>query len=98
MCVCVHVLLLLLCPSIVLQVAAKAAGEGRRPILAVLYDEMARRKWEDLSGKLGGSFQVADYVGRLDERVLKDTGTLYDQLFRHGMRPPTKVKVRPARS
>ena len=86
-----------LCPHVVPQVAAKAAGEGRLPILAVLYDEMARKRWEDLSGKLGGAFQVGDYISRLDERVLKDAVALYDQLFKGGPRPPTKVKVCPAR-
>jgi len=40
----------------VLEVATMAAVQGQRCVLAVLYDELLRAQWEDLSEKLGKSF------------------------------------------
>ena len=36
--------------------ATGAIAEQRRPLLGVLYDEVARKHWDDLSGKIGKQF------------------------------------------
>ena len=78
------------------QVAAKAVPRGYRLLLAVLYDELARKKWEDLSDKLGESFQVGEFTGVVDEVLLKDAEALHATLFKasYGARAPATAKVR----
>ena len=80
----------------VFQVAAKAVPRGYRLLLAVLYDELARKKWEDLSDKLGENFQVGEFTGVVDEVLLKDAEALHATLFKasYGARAPATAKVR----
>ncbi len=53
------------------QIAANANAEGRRPLLGVLYDEVARKCWDDKSGKLGGTFNIRVEAGCVKEELLR---------------------------
>ena len=37
--------------QVVCEVAATADKQGRKPVLAVLYDEVMRKHWEDMTGE-----------------------------------------------
>ena len=46
--------------------------------MGVIYDDMARKQWEDLSMKLGSKFAVADYTLAPQPEVLRRAEVLYD--------------------
>ena len=53
-------------------------GQPRRPLLGVIYDELARKRWANraVSGEIG--FDVEAAAGNLDEEVLRDAKAEYD--------------------
>ena len=57
--------------QVVLEIAVSAAADERKPVLAVIYDEMVRKEWENKAGLLGEAFKVADKMACEDEVVLK---------------------------
>ena len=71
--------------SIVLEVSCLAPSEGRSAYLGVLYDEIVRKHWEDMSGKVH-TFDVQLHAGILQEDILRRARALHDTLFGHGSR------------
>ena len=49
--------------------------------MGVIYDDMARKQWEDLSMKLGTKFAVADYTLAPQPEVLRRAEVLYDSFM-----------------
>ena len=56
--------------SIVLEVSCLAPSEGRSAYLGVLYDEIVRKHWEDMCGKVH-TFDVQLHAGILQEDILR---------------------------
>ena len=56
--------------QVVLEIAV-SCGDDHKPVLAVVYDEMVRKEWENKAGLLGDAFKVADKTAVEDEVVLK---------------------------
>ena len=56
--------------QVVLEIAVSCADD-HKPVLAVVYDEMVRKEWENKAGLLGDAFKVADKTAVEDEVVLK---------------------------
>ena len=50
------------------EVVCLAVAGGRKPIMAVLYDELLRKEWEELSARKH-SFDVASVVGVVNDKV-----------------------------
>lgn len=73
------------------QVASLAHTDGRKTLLAVLYDEAARREWEDTAGKLGEAFDVSARARHLSDDTLRRARALYDSLFSKSMARPEAV-------
>ena len=48
--------------------------------MAVLYDELLRKEWEELSARKH-SFDVASVVGVVNDKVLRDAKALHDKFF-----------------
>ena len=69
--------------SIVLEVSCLAPSEGRSAYLGVLYDEIVRKHWEDMCGKVH-TFDVQLHAGILQEDILRRARALHDTLFGHG--------------
>ena len=71
--------------GVVAKVACGASSEGQMPILAVSFDEVTRKYWEEESGKKGNKFEVESMVsagpGSEHEILLKKAQALYDTLF-----------------
>ena len=57
--------------QVVLEIAVSAATDERKPVLAVVYDELVRKEWENKSGLLGDAFAVATAMVSEDDVVLK---------------------------
>ena len=49
-------------------------------MMAVLYDELLRKEWEELSARKH-SFDVASAVGSVSDKVLRQAKSLHDQFF-----------------
>ena len=64
-----------------MEVAVSGAAKNRGTLLGVLYDEVARKEWENKAGLMGASFKIADAAKAVDDDVLRRAGTLYDLLF-----------------
>ena len=63
-----------------MEVACLAKPEGRSPLLAVLYDELARKTWEQRSHSRH-SFRVEDAMSTTDDNVLRSARMLHDTLL-----------------
>ena len=57
--------------QVVLEIGMGAAAEDRKPVLAIIYDEMVRKEWENKAGMLGDGFEVSDRMAQEDEVILK---------------------------
>ena len=57
--------------QVVLEIAVSAATDERKPVLAVVYDELVRKEWENKSGLLGDALSVATAMVSEDDVVLK---------------------------
>ena len=57
--------------QVVLEIAVSAAADEHKPVLAVVYDELVRKEWENKAGLLGDQFKVAEKMKFEDEVVLK---------------------------
>ena len=57
--------------QVVLEIAVNAAADDRKPVLAVVYDELVRKEWENKAGLLGEAFNVAAKMAVEDEVILK---------------------------
>ena len=57
--------------QVVLEIAVSAAADDRKPVLAIVYDELVRKEWENKAGLLGDAFSVAAKMASEDEVVLK---------------------------
>ena len=66
------------------QIAAKAIAKGRQPVLAVIYDRLARAEWADMDLKCPQSFKVAIEMARQDDTRLSQTETEFDVTFKVG--------------
>ena len=66
---------------IVCEIAANAHTHKRKPLLGVLYDEIARKEWEDRAGKLGAAFDISLAASTLSEDTLRRARDLHDVLF-----------------
>ena len=62
------------------EVVCLAVAGGRKPMMAVLYDELLRKEWEELSARKH-SFDVASVVGVVNDKVLRDAKALHDKFF-----------------
>eukprot|EP00973_Karenia_brevis_P064743 8994338-Karenia_brevis.AAC.1 len=67
---------------VVLDVAALAGQESRRALLAVLYDEHVRKSWEEKTGPLGESFDLAKEASRMSDDILRWARADHDWMFR----------------
>lgn len=66
----------------VLEIAAGAAAEDRKPLLAVLYDEVLRQELESKSSRLGGAFSVNEHLQKLSDEVLRRARKVHDQMLK----------------
>ena len=59
---------------IIKQVGAKAVEDGKWHSVAVIYDELARKKWADRAqmAGLGGSFDLEEQMMSIDDKVYKE--------------------------
>ena len=62
------------------QVACSAKSEGQGPLLGVLYDEIVRKRWEDLSSKKH-SFRPGEQAGEVHEQSRVRAVALYKTFF-----------------
>jgi hypothetical protein len=62
------------------QVACSAKSEGQGPLLGVLYDEIVRKRWEDLSSKKH-SFRPGEQAGEVHEQSRVRAVAMYRTLF-----------------
>ena len=67
--------------------ACSGKAEGQGPLLGVLYDEIVRKRWEDLSAKKH-SFQPGDVAGEVHEHSRMRAASLYKTFF--AVAPETK--------
>eukprot|EP00973_Karenia_brevis_P018117 2488518-Karenia_brevis.AAC.1 len=67
----------------VLEVASNAFGEERNNFLGGLYDELARKDWEERSALLGSGFDIDKEASKLSEVVLRQARALFDTMFRN---------------
>ena len=74
--------------SVVAEVAGDAGRTGRRLELAVLYDDIARRYWDEMSSKLGARFEIDKRVGVRDEEVYRRALLKHDAIFGVGQSQP----------
>jgi len=54
-----------------LELSATAASKGSGNYLGPAYDEQVRKKWETKTSRLGRSFCLRDWVGKIDEECLR---------------------------
>ena len=66
-----HMLARSVCAQVVLEIAMDAPAEERTPSLAMIYDEMLRKKIENKCGQLGEAFDIAGQLASTDEVVLR---------------------------
>jgi hypothetical protein len=64
-----------------LQIASTAKSKGMGPLLGVIYDDIVRKQWEDLSMKLGSSWSVGDFMKAPQEDALRRAEVLYKSIF-----------------
>ena len=57
-----------------------AQAENRNTLMAVLYDELIRKHWEEMCGKKK-SFRVSSQVGEVQNVVLNRARVLVDKLL-----------------
>ena len=62
------------------EIVCLAVAAGRKLILAVLYDELLRKEWEELSARKH-SFQVASVVGSINDKVMREAVVLHDKFL-----------------
>lgn len=55
----------------VMNVGLTASARKKSSLLGVLYDEVCRKDWEDMSGKLGNSFEISVPRGDKKDVLLK---------------------------
>ena len=67
-----------------LQIASTAKSKGMGPLLGVIYDDIVRRQWEDLSMKLGDRWTVAEFVKAPQEDALRRAEVLYKSVILAG--------------
>ena len=60
--------------------ACSGKADGQGPLLGVLYDEIVRKRWEDLSSKKH-SFQPGEVAGEVHEQSRMRAVALYKTLF-----------------
>jgi hypothetical protein len=65
----------------VMQVACLAQSEGQSPLVGVLYDEILRKKWEDLSAKKH-SFSPGDQVNVIHDESQRRAVALWNTFFK----------------
>ena len=71
--------------ALVLEISANApAGQS---LLGVFFDEVARKQWEDSSGRLGAAFSVEDVMGNSTEELMRRTKALFEATF------PSRVRA-----
>ena len=63
------------------QVACDAKADGQGCLLGVLYDEIVRKKWEDLSSKRH-SFKPGRNVGAVHEESKRRAIALYQNFYK----------------
>eukprot|EP00973_Karenia_brevis_P027297 3763641-Karenia_brevis.AAC.1 len=66
---------------VVAEIATEAVAEGRRPILGVIYDEIARKEWEEKSAQLGKKFDVNGACEAATEKLLRRARIQHDRMF-----------------
>eukprot|EP00973_Karenia_brevis_P027948 3849555-Karenia_brevis.AAC.1 len=64
--------------SIVLEVAHTARSEQRMSLLGVIYDEIARKEWDEKSSRLRMAFKIDEAAGCLSEEILRRARKLHD--------------------
>ena len=62
-------------------------AEGKQPILAVIYDDLARQGWEELSEKCPGTFRANTFTSSLNEDCLRRAKEKYALLFKSPATP-----------
>ena len=70
--------------SVFLQIAATAKSKGMGPLLGVIYDDIVRKQWEDLSMKLGDKWTIAEFVKAPQEDALRRAEVLYKSVILAG--------------
>eukprot|EP00973_Karenia_brevis_P091852 12409470-Karenia_brevis.AAC.1 len=69
-----------------LEIAANAPAGKRRQLLGVIYDELARKEWEDKSAKLGSRFDINMVAGVVCGDILRRAKDEHDRMFGAGER------------
>eukprot|EP00973_Karenia_brevis_P010617 1438439-Karenia_brevis.AAC.1 len=66
---------------VVAEVATEAVAEVRRPISGVIYDEIARKEWEEKSAQLGKKFDVSSACVAATKKLLRRARIQHDRMF-----------------
>jgi hypothetical protein len=69
------------CLSCFAQIASTAKSKGLGPLLGVIYDDLVRKQWEDLSMKLGSKWSVSDFVKVPQEDALRRAEVMYKSVI-----------------
>ena len=75
--------------AIIMRVASKAASEGKRHHVGVIYDQLARERWANMAFQAGSQqFDINGAMSKYDDQ-------LYQEAVRISDKPVTKAPVRP---
>ena len=66
--------------EIIIKIAASAGESGRTEEMGVLYDQVARKMWEEESGRTRGTFNVREEMIKCNEEAFRRTQNLYAAL------------------
>ena len=70
------------CECVACQIAAMSLKQNRQPMLAVIYDGLARAEWEDMAAKCPQSFDLETVMARQDPDLLLRAQGDFDVLFK----------------
>ena len=68
--------------DVFLQLAVGASARGRRARVALIYDELVRRKWSDRSLSGDARLDIAQVAGVVDEAAFREAETDFDARVR----------------
>lgn len=74
------------------EIFLTAAAEGRQQMLGTLYDDLARKEWEDRSAKLGTAFDLPAAAAKIDVETLRRARALCDSHLLSVPRSPERKR------
>ena len=75
--------------DVFLQLAVGASARGRRARVALIYDELVRRKWSDKSLSGDARLDIAQVAGVVDEAAFRQAEADFDARVRQPKCKPT---------